>query len=88
MFLIGFPVMGVLITARTVRGCAIGGGMTTILPVLLLSIFSLTSGNKIFSIGAMAWLLGLFLLGCLGGLLFYLIAFRGARQGSNMSERC
>lgn len=75
--LIGLPVAGALIHKKRVLSCAVAGGVTSIAPILLLSVFSIFSGNKIFTLEVMGNLALLFLVGCVGGMLFWLIAFSG-----------
>lgn len=75
--LIGLPLVGMLIKKRTMLSCAGGGGVVSIAPILLLSMFSIFSGNKIFTLEVMGNLGLLFLIGSVGGLLFWVIAFAG-----------
>lgn len=81
-FLIGLPLAGILISKRTILSCTVGGGVTSIAPILLLSIFSIFSENKIFTLEVIGNLGLLFLIGCVGGMLFWGIAFAGAQRKS------
>jgi hypothetical protein len=80
---IGVPVAGVLVNAKTVSSCAVGGGFTAVAPVLLLSTLSVLSGNKIFTLEMIASLGLLFMIGCVGGFLFWCIAFAPLRRRSS-----
>jgi hypothetical protein len=78
--LIGFPVIGVLIRKRTLISCLIAGGAITIVPILLLSLFSLPSSNNVYGGRMLLDLLILFAMGMLGGLLFWGLAFAGTNK--------
>jgi hypothetical protein len=73
--LIGLPVLGIVIHSRKPSTCAIAGGAVAIAPILLLSIFSIFSSNQIGNSNMALSLAALFLAGCLGGIVFWLIAF-------------
>ena len=83
-FLIGLPIVGILLNKRTVLSCAIGGGCVSIAPILLLDLFSLFSKNNIFTFEMVLNLGLLFIAGCVGGALFWLIAF--SKKTSRVSE--
>ena len=78
--LFGLPVIGILIKKRTLKSCAIAGGVVTVLPILLLSVFSLSSSNSVYGGRMLLDLLVLFTTGILGGLLFWTIAFAGTKS--------
>jgi hypothetical protein len=79
---LGLPIAGVLISKRTILSCAIGGGVTSIAPVLLLSVFSIFSGNKIFTLETVGSLALLFVVGSIGGAVFWLLAFAPGRRSA------
>lgn len=70
--LFGLPVVGILVNKKTLSSCIIGGGCTAIAPVLLLDLLSGGSGSTADNLRGY---LQLFVMGCLGGVLFWLIAF-------------
>lgn len=81
--LFGLPVIGILMRKRTLMSCLIGGGVVTLVPILLLSILSLSSSNNIYD-GRMVFdMLALFLMGGLGGVVFWGIAFAGTKRDAN-----
>lgn len=75
--LIGLPILGVAINSRKIFTCTMAGGGTAIAPIFLLSIFSIFSNNQIGTLDMAFNLAALFLSGCLGGFVFWLIAFAG-----------
>lgn len=74
---IGLPVAGLLITRRTIRACFIGGGAVAVAPILLISLFSIFAGSNIYTLEMAMQLVALFVVGGLGGAVFWLIAFFG-----------
>ena len=78
-FLFGLPVIGMLLKKRTIFRCSIGGGSVTIAPILLLSLFSLSSTNQTFQGDMLFHLLLLFIAGAVGGILFWVLAFMGTK---------
>jgi hypothetical protein len=77
--LFGLPVIGILIKKRTVMSCIVGGGVVTIVPILLLSVFSFSSSNSVLGDRMLFDLMILFMTGSLGGLLFWVVAFAGTK---------
>lgn len=73
--LIGLPVLGFVVFSRKLSTCVIAGGSVAIAPILLLSIFSIFSSNQIGNSNMALSLAALFLAGCSGGIVFWLIAF-------------
>lgn len=69
-----------LIKKRTLKSCVIAGGIVTVLPILLLSVFSLSSSNNVYGGRMLLDLLILFMTGILGGLFFWVIAFAGTKN--------
>ena len=78
--LLGLPVLGILIHSRKLSTCAIGGGTVTVAPVFLLGIFSIFSDNQVFTSETVLNLSLLFFAGCLGGAVFWLIAFAQVKK--------
>jgi hypothetical protein len=76
-FLVGLPIFCTVIHTRKFSTHAIAGGAAAIAPILLLSLFSLFSSNRIIDPNIALDLVLLFLTGCLGGVVFWLIAFAG-----------
>jgi hypothetical protein len=74
-FLVGLPIFGTVIHMRKFSTHTIAGGLVAIVPVLLLSLFSLFSSNRIIDPNMALQSVVLFLIGCLGGVVFWLIAF-------------
>lgn len=72
---LGVPVTAMLMKTRRLLNCTLSGGVVTIAPIVLLSLMSMSSSTRGFS--GETWLnyLLLTLAGCLGGALFWLIAF-------------
>lgn len=83
-FLFGLPAMAILLSKRTLLLCAIGGGCVSIAPILLLDLFSLFSTNRVFTPEILLNLGLLFIAGCVGGALFWAIAF--AKKTSRASN--
>jgi hypothetical protein len=81
--LFGLPVIGILIKTPPLMSCLIGGGAVTILPILLLSLFSLPSANNVYGGRMLFDLLILFVAGGLGGILFWGVAFAGTKKETN-----
>ena len=79
-FLLGLPVAGMLLKKRAVLSCVLAGGIVTIAPILLLSLFSSFSANNVFGGSMLLDLMLLFMAGCLGGAVFWGIAFFGAKN--------
>lgn len=74
-FLFGLPVVGILIKKKTLVSSMLGGGCAAVAPVFLLSLLTLfSSGNFLSSENLFGFVL-LFVSGCLGGALFWAIAF-------------
>lgn len=82
-FLIGLPLVGILLKKRTVSSCAISGGIVSVLPILILGILSIFSPNTVFTGEMLANLFLLFLVGAMGGAVFWGIAF--ARLGAKIT---
>ena len=81
-FLFGLPVIGVLLKKRTLPSCALGGGSVTIAPILLLSLFSISSTNHPFGGNMLFDLALLFMAGVIGGVAFWCIAFAGTKAAN------
>lgn len=83
-FLLGLPLIAMLVSKRTLLSCAIGGGCLAISPAVLLGAMSFFSTYKAIDYQfVVGWLL-VFLLGALGGVLFWFMAFwiRSPRVGA------
>jgi hypothetical protein len=74
---IGLPVLGILIHSRNFYMCAIAGGAVSVAPIFLLGIFSIFSTNQVITQDVAFNLILLFLAGCVGGAVFWLLAFAG-----------
>ncbi len=74
---LGLPVMAILIERRTLKSCVVAGGTVTILPIVLLSLFSVPMMGSIYTFRMLFDLSILFGAGVLGGILFWIIAFAG-----------
>lgn len=85
-FLIGLPVVGILLRKKTILNFAIGGGCTSVAPILLLNLFSLFSGNKILTAETLVSLGALFIAGVFGGMLFWVIAFAEIKSKIKKSD--
>lgn len=74
---LGIPVTAILMKNRRLLSCTLSGGFVTIAPIVLLSMLSMSSSTRSFS--SEIWLNYLLLVfaGCIGGALFWLIAFAG-----------
>jgi hypothetical protein len=79
-FLFGLPVMGFLIKKKRFLSCLVGGGITSVLPIILLAMFSIFSKNTIFNVEMIKGVGVLFVSGCVGGALFWVIAFSERRK--------
>ena len=77
---VGPPILGVLIHSRKLSTCAVSGGAVTVAPIFLLGIFSILSNNQVFTPEMLLNLLLLFFAGCLGGMVFWLIAFAQVKK--------
>jgi hypothetical protein len=78
----GIPMIAVLKDGASLRRCAVLGGVLAILPILLLSIFSIGSVNPALKGRALFDLAILFLVGGVGGAVFWAIAFAGYKSGA------
>jgi hypothetical protein len=78
--LVGLPVIAILIRERALKSCLLAGGTVTVLPILLLSVFSLPFASRVYEGRMLLDLLILFITGILGGLLFWIIAFAGTKR--------
>lgn len=74
-FLFGLPIMGLLIQKKKFLNCMIGGGVTSLSPIIFLAIFSIFSKNTIFNVETIEGIGLLFVAGCVGGAIFWVIAF-------------
>lgn len=74
---LGVPVTAVLLKNRRLLSCALSGGVVTIAPIVLLSLLSMSSSTRSLTGGTLLSYLLLVVAGCLGGALFWLIAFAG-----------
>jgi hypothetical protein len=81
-FVFGLPIMGILIARKKFFSCLVGGGAASVLPVILLAMFSIFSENTIFNSEMIEGGGVLFISGCAGGALFWLIAFSGSERKS------
>jgi hypothetical protein len=76
-FVLGVPVAAMLLKKRGLLSCAIAGGAITVAPIALLSLLSMSLGALNLSLETWLSYVLLFLAGCLGGTIFWLIAFTG-----------
>jgi hypothetical protein len=74
-FLIGLPIVGILLKKKAFLSCVIGGGCAAITPIFLLNALSFFAANHFFTLENLFGYGSLFIEGCVGGALFWLIAF-------------
>ena len=73
LFTLGIPVIGFVIARPGLANCIIGGGIVAISPVLLIRLMTFFDFTD-----KMHWLSGViwtFIIGCAGGLMFWIIAY-------------
>ena len=80
--LLGIPIAAFLVRKGRLLNCILAGGVATITPLLLLSALSLSVSQ--LTVKTLVSIILLFVAGCLGGLLFWLIAFA---KRSNVNPR-
>lgn len=87
-FLIGLPIVGILLKKKNFWSCVIGGSCAAIIPVVLLNALSLFAINHIFTLENLYGYGSLFIEGGVGGALFWLIAFADKKsdKGSDKAE--
>lgn len=81
-FFVGLPIVGMLLKKKAFWGCVVGGGCASIIPILLLNSLSLFATNHIFTLENLFGYGSLFIEGCVGGALFWLIAFAGWKKSA------
>jgi hypothetical protein len=74
-FLIGLPIIAILLVKKNFLSCVIAGGCTAITPIFLLNMLSFFAANYFFTLQNLFGYGTLFIEGCVGGALFWLIAF-------------
>ncbi|WP_440531801.1 hypothetical protein [Variovorax sp. YR566] len=77
---LGVPIAAMLLKKRSLRHCLIGGGVAAAAPLVLLSFLSLFSAGSALTSQTLAVVGVVFLAGCVGGGVFWLIAFAGAQE--------
>lgn len=80
--MIGLPLVGILLKKRTILSCAMSGGIVSVVPIFLLGFLSMFSPNTVFTGEMIGNLVLLFLVGAVGGVAFWGIAF--ARIGAKI----
>ena len=75
--LVGVPAIGFLLKRRRFSSCLLTGGLVSIAPVLFVDSLTLFSRDHVFTFQYLLTLVVLFFLGCLGGSIFWYIAFFG-----------
>ena len=81
--ILGAPISAMLMKNRSLPRCLVGGGVAATAPVLALGFLSLFSRGSAITAQALVALIVVFLAGCLGGGLFWLIAFAGKQNDAN-----
>lgn len=76
----GIPMIALIKDGIDFGRCAALGGAISILPILMLGIFSIGSNNAALSGRALFDLIVLFSVGGIGGAVFWLIAFAGLKK--------
>lgn len=83
---LGVPITAMLMKKRRLLSCALSGGIVTIAPIVLLKILSMSSSTGTFTGEALLSYLLLIAAGCLGGALFWLLAFSGDKPEASLTK--
>lgn len=77
---LGVPIAAILLKKRSLSHCVIGGGIAAAAPLVLLGFLSLFSAGSALTSQTLAVVGVVFLAGCVGGGVFWIIAFAGSQE--------
>ena len=79
---LGVPVAAMLLKKRQLLNCVIAGGAVTIAPLFLLSMLSMATSTRGITLETLMSYALLAMAGCLGGAVFWLIAFAKSQRSN------
>ncbi|MNV07254.1 hypothetical protein D3C71_976750 [compost metagenome] len=83
---LGVPIAAMLLKKRSLPHCLIGGGVAAAAPLVVMGFLSLFSAGSALTSQTLAVVGVVFLAGCFGGGVFWLIAFAGSQEATAPSS--